>query len=208
MSRPASIKNESILDAARKVFLQHGYLASTAQLARAAGVSEGSLFKHFKSKNHLFCEAMRAETRVREYEQDLLHAVGRNPIHTTLERICQKLLAHFQVVMPRIITFHSSGVSAPHCEGAGDRPPQLEHVDVLARYFREEIRLGRLKLDAPEILAHALVAGLIHYVLCDILYQYRPGTPAVYVRTLVNALLHGAMSPAPHPAPARKGRKS
>jgi len=201
-----TINNEAILEAARKVFLTRGYQAGTAEVARAAGVSEGSIFKHFKSKHDLFCEAMRAETRVQEHERELLESVGRGEIRQTLVRVGKKLLDHFMVVMPRVITLHSSGVSMPHCNGDGGRPAPLEHVDVLAKYFREEIRLGRLKLDAPEILAHAMVAGLMHYVMCDILYQYRAGAPGVYVRTLVDALLHGAMSSASRPG--RKGRKS
>jgi AcrR family transcriptional regulator len=206
MARPKTITNEAILEAARKVFLKRGYQAGTAEVARAAGVSEGSIFKHFRSKNDLFCEAMRAETRVQECERELIDSVGRGEVRETLARVGKKLLEHFLVVMPRAITLHSSGVSMPRCDGDGGRPPPLEHVDVLARYFRAEIRLGRLKLDEPEILAHAVVAGLMHYVMCDILYQYRAGDPAVYVRTLVDALLHGAMSPASRPV--WKGRKS
>lgn len=205
MARPVTITNEAILEAARKVFLKRGYQAGTAEVARVAGVSEGSIFKHFKSKNELFCEAMRAETRVQEHERELLESVGRGEVRQTLARVGKKLLEHFLVVMPRAITLHSSGVTMPHCDGDGGRPPPLEHVDVLARYFRAEIRLGRLKLNEPEILAHAMVAGLMHYVMCDILYRYRAGAPAVYVRTLVDALLHGAMSPASQPV--RKGRK-
>ena len=61
MARPVSINNESILEAAQKVFLKHGYKAGTKLIAREAGISEGSLFKHFKTKTDLFVAAMEAE---------------------------------------------------------------------------------------------------------------------------------------------------
>ena len=63
MARPVSIQNEAILEAARRVFMQHGYGASCARLARAAGVSEGSLFKHFKTKAALFMAAMNSDAK-------------------------------------------------------------------------------------------------------------------------------------------------
>ena len=50
MARPTVIRDEQILDAARIVFLERGVLATTAEVAQRAQVSEGSLFKRFKTK--------------------------------------------------------------------------------------------------------------------------------------------------------------
>ena len=55
MSRPVHIQHRQILEAARKVFLRRGYSVSTRLVARAAGVSEGSLFKRFKDKVVIMC---------------------------------------------------------------------------------------------------------------------------------------------------------
>ena len=58
MARPTVIRNEAILQAARDVFLERGILATSAEVAQRAGVSEGSLFKRFKTKADLFRAAM------------------------------------------------------------------------------------------------------------------------------------------------------
>ena len=59
MARPPSISNQQILDAARAVFLAHGLAkASTVDIARRAGVSEGSIFNRFPTKDDLFRAAM------------------------------------------------------------------------------------------------------------------------------------------------------
>jgi len=48
-------RRERILEAAQKVFVQKGFhRATTQELARAAGVSEALLFKHFPSKEALY----------------------------------------------------------------------------------------------------------------------------------------------------------
>ena len=60
MGRPVHISKERILAAARSVFLEHGFSASTAKVAQAAGVSEGSIFKRFPTKEALFVAAMAA----------------------------------------------------------------------------------------------------------------------------------------------------
>lgn len=56
MSRlPAAQRRQQLLDCAAELFAQHGYArATTAELARAAGVTEPIIYRHFKSKRDLF----------------------------------------------------------------------------------------------------------------------------------------------------------
>src|ERR1700685_1619930 len=46
-------RHAALLDAAMKVFAEHGLAASTALISKTAGVSEGSLFTYFKTKDEL-----------------------------------------------------------------------------------------------------------------------------------------------------------
>lgn len=56
MSRmPASERREQLLDCAAELFSSQGYArATTSQLAKAAGVTEPIIYRHFKSKRELF----------------------------------------------------------------------------------------------------------------------------------------------------------
>lgn len=56
MSRlPAAQRREQLLDVAETLFAQQGYAgATTSQIARAAGVTEPIIYRHFKSKRDLF----------------------------------------------------------------------------------------------------------------------------------------------------------
>src|SRR3954469_3881039 len=50
-----SSKRRQILDGARKLFLDLGFdAASKGEIARASGVSKGTLYVYFADKNHLF----------------------------------------------------------------------------------------------------------------------------------------------------------
>jgi AcrR family transcriptional regulator len=64
--RPAaghdSRKRQQILDGARRLFLAEGFdAASMGEIAREAGVSKGTLYVYFDSKEELFAELVRIE---------------------------------------------------------------------------------------------------------------------------------------------------
>lgn len=56
MSRlPASERRQQLLDRAAELFARHGFArATTSQLAKAAGVTEPIIYRHFASKRDLF----------------------------------------------------------------------------------------------------------------------------------------------------------
>lgn len=57
--RPQTGTDRRILDAATEVFARHGFQgAKTLEIARTAGVSEKTLFQHFKNKEQLFADAV------------------------------------------------------------------------------------------------------------------------------------------------------
>ncbi len=58
MGRPKTIEDAELLDAARRVFRQHGHTATTQQVAKVAGISEATLYKRFKTKDELFFAAL------------------------------------------------------------------------------------------------------------------------------------------------------
>lgn len=75
MSRlPAAKRREQLLDTAAKLFAVHGYAgATTSQIARAAGVTEPIIYRHFQSKRDLFIALIErtGESTIRLWEHDL-----------------------------------------------------------------------------------------------------------------------------------------
>src|SRR5690348_9710630 len=58
MGRKKAVSDEDLLAAARAVFVAEGFGASTKEIARRAGVSEGVLYQRFRTKDELFFAAM------------------------------------------------------------------------------------------------------------------------------------------------------
>ena len=86
VARPKSITNEQILGAAQDAFLESGLAATTADIARRAGISEGTIFKRFGSKDDLFLAAMGLEQEP-PWVATLDELVGNGDLRCNLERI-------------------------------------------------------------------------------------------------------------------------
>ena len=54
-------RRQQILDAAREVFTERGFArATTAEIARTAGIAEGTIYNYFGSKRDLFTELVKS----------------------------------------------------------------------------------------------------------------------------------------------------
>ena len=58
MGRKKTISDADLLEVARAVFVEEGFSASTKEIARRAGVSEGVLYQRFATKDELFFASM------------------------------------------------------------------------------------------------------------------------------------------------------
>jgi AcrR family transcriptional regulator len=75
MSRlPAAERREQLLDCAASLFAEHGYArATTSQIARAAGVTEPIIYRHFKSKRDMYIALIKrtGTQTLEQWKQDL-----------------------------------------------------------------------------------------------------------------------------------------
>src|SRR5690348_5757472 len=103
MSRPTTITAEQILDAAREVFLEKGIRATTAEVAKRAGVAEGSIFKRFPTKHELFRNAMNLDVQDPEFLRKLPERVGKGDLRQNLFDFGTDALAFFRHLVPIMI---------------------------------------------------------------------------------------------------------
>ncbi|MBL4590601.1 MAG: helix-turn-helix transcriptional regulator [Phycisphaerales bacterium] len=71
---PATKRREQLLDVAMELFAKRGYAgATTAQLAKEAGITEPIIYRHFKSKRDLFVALIERTGRrtLEQWEQEL-----------------------------------------------------------------------------------------------------------------------------------------
>src|SRR5215475_1498109 len=103
MARPTTISDERILEAARSVFLEQGIAATTAEVAKRAGVAEGSIFKRFATKVDLFKAAMAIDFEDPEFIRTLLAARDEDEPSDTLYEVGLQAVAFFRRLMPLLM---------------------------------------------------------------------------------------------------------
>lgn len=163
MPRPRKYDDSAILEAAAAVFLEDGAGAATARIAERAGVSEGILFRRFKTKEALFEAAMTSETGSDQWREHLLASVGKGEPGSNLTRAILALLKKLEKLIPKLMVLEGQGArrSAP----VGPKAPPVEDAAAIAAYLRREARRGRIRIDHFELHAHEIVGAVVHYTM-------------------------------------------
>jgi AcrR family transcriptional regulator len=208
LARPTRISDEAILEAARAVFLEHGVAATTAEVARRAGVAEGSIFKRFATKADLFRAAMQAELDEPDWLRALVLARDEDDPREVLRQVGMQAVAFARRLMPLIMMQWSSGKTYGVPEQLqGPSSPPLRALKALSAFFEREMRAGRMRAHQPEIVARMFFGSIQNYVFFEILLRAQARMPLPvedYLRGLIDVLWSGvAATPK-----KRKGHRS
>jgi AcrR family transcriptional regulator len=193
MARPLSISNRQILDAARTVFLAHGFTkASTAAIARRAGVSEGSIFNRFTTKDDLFRAAM---DEAQPPALALDRYVGQGDLRKNLVRITVESVHFLSNFLPKLMLRWSERDLPPGAKVC-NRPREI--LRALTAFFTAEKACGRLDGDPP-IIARMFMGAVWNYCFMQTVAGDRSMSARLFARRLVAGLWQGI-------APARTAR--
>jgi AcrR family transcriptional regulator len=231
MGRPRLIPDESILAAAREVFLARGSAATVVEVARRVGLSQAAVFKRFPTKQELFLAAMAsgagadgsagggrsAEARSIGDRKELVDRFRRRAraagVRRALVELGDELLPFFRQVLPLLLLSWSNRgeFGFPQAMTQAAYPPTQAAHDVVA-FFEGEMRARRLRRHDPWLVTRAFVGGLQNYVLLELFSKgavpmVPKQAPREYVRGLVDVLWRGIAPARKHAvAPARKTR--
>ncbi len=152
---------DRLIDAAARVMRQQGLSRTTVkEIARAAGFSEGALYKHFASKEALFLAVL--TDRLPPFvalTNTLPNRAGQSEVAATLREVARLALAFFSESVPIAVSVvaehdllerHLAGMQG---SGAGPHRPN----EAVATYLEAERALGRIRPDAHP----GTVAGLL-----------------------------------------------
>lgn len=192
MARPKTITRESILKAAREVFMKKGFQASTSAVAKAAGVSEGSIFNHFQSKAELFHEALAPP----EIDPDTLifAHLSEAPVREQVEALALSLINHLRKILPRFMMIWASrgGFDVEEFKNHR-RAGGLKLLKAVTHFFDKQIQDQRIRPCDPEIVARALLGSVHNFVFFETVgvHMSMPMAAHSFVRGLVDVILHG-----------------
>ena len=198
-TRDPAEKRTRIMDAARRLFAERGFAAtSTAAVARHAGVSEGIVFHQFGSKAGLL-EAVAAD-----YGRGLAQAMFEAaPLPGTAPSATAMLQRAFGYVRKHGALARLLGLSAePSERSTAHRASRVEIVDALARGFDAWAQSGVLRPMDAQIVAELLFA-LVEAALMECFVRGDGSREEDYLREAVRCV-EGAVLPLPtDPYPTR-----
>lgn len=152
MTQRGDATKQQLLDAAAAVFMERGYAgATTKEIARRAGVSEGTIYRHFVDKRELF-GAVFANRSASDFE-----AVTALPSLAGTKSVRENLLfliVAIQDVEREVAPLRAAASTDADLAAALMPAPSTSvtgvtvgPLDPLARYLEAEQRLGRIRSD-------------------------------------------------------------
>jgi AcrR family transcriptional regulator len=138
---------KSLLDAAKRLFMQRGYEGATVrEIAAAAGLSTGAVFASFTDKSHLFNEVLLVDLQ-EQVEQMREAGAGSG---STRERLVRALDAGYRRQLPQLELLRAA-LAVSWSQGltgdVGDRPVRSAVISQLRELLSAGVAKGELKRD-------------------------------------------------------------
>ena len=199
-----------LLDAALDLFVEKGFAATRAEeVAARAGVSKGTLFLYFQSKEELFKAVVRENIsgRFKEWNDEF----------ESFEGTASEMLAYCMAVWwERVGATRASGITKLMMSEAGNFPEiaafyQTEVIQpgqaLIRRIMQRGIDRGEFRQLDLDYAIYSVVAPMIFLILAKhssgtCADPRLPGNAAKYIATQVDTILHGLCA-RPPPAKAK-----
>ena len=167
-------KRRQIIEGARTVFLGQGFdAASMGEIARKAGVSKGTLYVYFDSKEALF-QAIAHEQCHAQAERVFALDHGDHDVEGVLTRLGTnfvRFLCRPEHVAP-VRTIIGISERMPEIGRAFYETGPITGINRVAAYLEAQIAAGVLEIDDPEIAAAQFLEACLATLLKPILFGF------------------------------------
>lgn len=192
---PAAQRREQLLDTAARLFAVRGYAgATTSEIAKAAGVTEPIIYRHFPSKRELFIALIErtSESTIRLWEHELATAPDPG------ERLRRLISANPMVAnkgkgIYRVIVQAMTEVEDPQIQQS-----LMQHAQTLHAFLVHEIQLaqetGKVpKRFTPQLIAWALIHMGLGYGVLSAMGVSKHGTDdtGMHIKDMLAELMLG-----------------
>ena len=183
-----SSKRRQILDGARKVFMDLGFDgASMGEIARAAGVSKGTLYVYFADKNRLF-EAI--------VEEEALEK-GEVAFNLSPERDAATTLLEFGEAYIAMLCRPGGGSAIRTVMAIAERMPEVgrryyervleKSIDQLAAYLEARVRARELAIEDCQLAASQFMLLCQASLFLPFIFQAAPPPSAEHITEVIES---------------------
>jgi AcrR family transcriptional regulator len=182
-----SAKRRQIVEGARQVFLARGFdAASMMDIAKAAGVSKGTLYVYFEDKEELFAAIVQQEC--------CSHAEGAFRLDDDDPDV-EGTLTRIGVEYTNFLCNSGKASSLRIVIAIADRMPEIGKVFYetgpangiarLTHYLEAQVRAGRLAIDDCEVAAAQFLDTCQSTLFKPVLFNFAPPPPLERIRHVV-----------------------
>jgi AcrR family transcriptional regulator len=192
---PAAARKSQLLDTAARLFALRGYSGTTtAELAKAAGITEPIIYRHFKGKREMFIALVErtGQETIREWEEALKDGADEG------ERLARLLTTNPMVMSKGRVTYRVIVQAMMEVEDEGIRAAVAQHFQTLHAFVMNEVRAAQAtglvsKRFTPEITAWALIQLGLGYGVLNSLRVPGQGTDraGTHVADVIGQLMLG-----------------
>ena len=183
-----SAKRRQILDGARSVFMNLGFDGgSMGEIARAAGVSKGTLYVYFADKNALF-EAI--------VEQEVL-SQGKSAFNFDPERDAETTLKDFGTAYIQLLCRPGGGSSTRTVMAIAERMPEVGQrfynnvvamtINRLAAYLEARVIAGEIVIDDGQLAASQFMMCCQASLFMPFIFQAAPAPSPAQISKVVDS---------------------
>jgi AcrR family transcriptional regulator len=179
----SSVRGDKILQAAGKLFARQGYYGtSTREIARLAGVSENTLFRHFENKEELFWASLRSYSAGLKFRQDVQRGITQcDSPEAVLPKLIE-MLADTVSYRPELLRLIAVAFIELHTKADEFCSEYLSPVfSTINHYLEMNIKGGKIRNLDPTILTSALIMTVLTH---PGIYNLIDGDKPVYSNSL------------------------
>ncbi len=189
----ADERRRMIVQSVLPLMVEHGAGVTTSQIARAAGIGEGTVFRVFKDKDELFATCF-AEALKPDQVLDAIAVIDlEQPLEDRLVEAADALGAHLQRMGALMAAMHGSGKRPEHRHGPdGRRDRRRESMGVMRDAMAELFEPEQKRLRLPS----AQLAALFLSLLFSGRMRFEENGDEPTTMELVDVFLNGALGAA------------
>jgi AcrR family transcriptional regulator len=164
-----------IIESAAKLFSQHGFRGTTTrEIARAVGVSEATLFKHFATKEDLYTAIIEAKTQAQQVLGAVSPLAEARDDDAFLRKLATEMIARTQSdpTLMRLVFF--SALEGHALADLFFRRRVQAIDDFLGRYIAERVSAGAFRPVDPLQTAWNFIGMVTFHVLLHELFGQKP----------------------------------
>lgn len=193
MAERGAVTRAKLIAATQQVVHEVGYAhATTRAIAEAAGVAEGTIYRHFPDKVALFFAAALEQDSAVIAELTALPAkAGQSSVVDNLASALERLATLREKVIPLELAIRSDPelierrrTMTPPITPDGPTPPEA-----IAQYLAAEQELGRIRADIDSLEAALVLLATLFGI--GLMPTRGPGADTRLIRSAVELFVHG-----------------